>query len=45
MFGFGSVVEVEPTQEMSEAGGGLPQAPQLSKCSSSIVVIESFGSG
>jgi hypothetical protein len=45
MFGFGSVVEEGLAQEMSKAGGGLPQAPQLSKCSPSTAVTESSGSG
>jgi hypothetical protein len=45
MFGFGSVVEEGPAQEMLKAGGGLPQATQLSRCSSLIAVTESSWSG
>jgi len=45
MFGLGFVAEERPAQEMSEAGGGLPQAPQLSRCSPSITVMYSSRSG
>jgi hypothetical protein len=41
MFGLCPVAEERPAQEMSEAGGGLPQAPQLSRCPPLITVIES----
>jgi len=43
MFGLGSVAEERLSQEMLEAGGGLPQASQLSRCSPSITMTESSG--
>jgi hypothetical protein len=40
-----SVGKEQPAQELLEAGGGLSQAPLLSRCSTSITVMETFGSG
>lgn len=44
MIGLCSVEEEQPAQELSEAGGGLNQAPLLSWCSTLTIVMETSGS-
>jgi hypothetical protein len=43
--GLCSDAEERQSHELSEVGGGLPQAPLLSRCLTTIAVIETFGSG
>jgi hypothetical protein len=45
MVGIGYVVEEGTAQVLSEVGGGLLRAPQISSCSPSIAVMENSGSG